>query len=154
MGKIFDLPAHPFFVHLPIVLLPVAVLLALYAVARPTFRDRYGRAIAAVAGVSFIGTFLAKESGEEMFEIMQRTPNVDKHQSLAQTTLIVAFVFALSFAGLVFSGRRSVLKAQQRWLTPTLMAVTVVSAIISAIWIARTGHEGAKLNWDAISGGG
>ena len=154
MSKIFGLPAHPFMVHLPVVLLPIAAILAVIAIIRPAFRAKYGAAIAAVTLVAFFATFFARQSGEQMYQLMNRGPNVDKHKSLANTTTILTFLFSGFFIVLVFGKRVSVLKNWQSWLVPALRVLVGVTAVLAAIWMARTGHEGARLNWNALSGQG
>src|ERR1700753_2836424 len=57
------LPAHPLFVHVPVVLIPVCVLAALGCAARPTLLGRYGIPICATAIVAMSSIFLAMQAG-------------------------------------------------------------------------------------------
>lgn len=59
MDSIFGIPAHPLFVHIPVVLIPLAAVGVVIMVIRPTWWERYKWATLAVAGVGMVGAIIA-----------------------------------------------------------------------------------------------
>src|ERR1700678_4032326 len=57
------LPAHPLFIHVPVILIPLSVLGALACAARPAWLDRYGILLSATAIVAMSSIFLAMQAG-------------------------------------------------------------------------------------------
>src|ERR1700729_1162320 len=57
------LPAHPLFVHVPVILIPAAVIAALVFMARPEWLGRYGVALCLVSIVAMSSVFLTMQAG-------------------------------------------------------------------------------------------
>src|SRR5580658_10374874 len=57
------LPAHPLFIHVPVVLIPVSVLGALAVAVRPVWLERYGIALSVTSIVAMSSIFLAMQAG-------------------------------------------------------------------------------------------
>ena len=55
IDKLFGLPAHPLLVHVPVVLVPLAALMAIAFAIRPAWLDRFGWWLVAVSGVGAVG---------------------------------------------------------------------------------------------------
>src|SRR6478735_1830999 len=66
MDKLFGLPAHPFLVHIPIVLLPLAAIGTVAIVARRTWYHSYRWIVLTIAAVGTLGAVLAASAGEEL----------------------------------------------------------------------------------------
>ncbi len=157
MEQIFDLPAHPLFVHAPLILVPLVALFGIVVLARPAWRARLGTwllGVSVVVGVAFI---LAFQSGEAFGDLMKSNPNADinysHHESLAETTRLFLFGMVLVLAVMVvfdrLARRRDDAAARQMVTGARLANVAaVVLGVLATIWIVRTGHEGAKLVWD------
>ncbi len=60
------LPAHPLFLHVPVILIPVATIGALILAARPRLFSRYGVALGALTVVALAGTFLTVSAGKAL----------------------------------------------------------------------------------------
>lgn len=156
MLKIFDLPAHPLFVHLPIVLLPLVSVLAVVAALRPRVQRFFGwwlpvMAVAVLAMVQF-----AMMTGTKL-DAGLNLGNAAKHRHLAETTRIFAFGLVVATFGLWWFGRQAAREAQAatatsrgRQLVMVFSALSVVLALLSTVWVARTGHEGAKIHWSGM----
>ena len=60
------LPAHPLFLHVPVILIPVAMIWALVLVARPAWFMRSGVLLGILTVVALAGTFLTVGAGEAL----------------------------------------------------------------------------------------
>ena len=60
------LPAHPLFLHVPVILIPVAAVWALVLVARPAWFMRSGVLLGILTVVALAGTFLTVGAGEAL----------------------------------------------------------------------------------------
>jgi hypothetical protein len=158
MDTIFDLPSHPLFSHFPIVLAPVIVLAAVAVAVRPAWRVALGPVVAGASLVTLVSLFLARRSGEELFELLQREPSIDRHEELANQSLVLWVLFVVITTAMVALHRRSGRSgapagARARAMVNVLAALSVLVGAVSTVWIARTGHEGAKSHWSFVSEG-
>jgi uncharacterized membrane protein len=153
MEKIFGLPAHPLMVHLPVVLIPVVAIAAVLLAVRRDWRSRFGIALVIASALSCVAVFVAKESGEAMFEYMNQAPAIDRHESLADTTLIFTFLLFFAIAAMVFLQRRAGKRATTR-LAVVVSVATIGLAVMATVGTIATGHEGAKVTWEEKTAGG
>ncbi len=155
------LPAHPLFIHIPVVMIPLSVIGALACVARPRWMERYGVLLCLCAIVAMSSIFLAMQAGaafEGALHLTGRTAQlISQHSSAAH---ILAFVFIaftailiLTFAsGRISSGMPTGLGLADRALGSrasygALRVVLVVLAIVAAFYVFRVGDLGAKAVW-------
>ena len=155
------LPAHPLFIHVPVVLIPVSVLGALACVARPAWLGRFGIALSLCAIVAMSSIFLAMEAGAALLPALHLTGYrlhlILMHQQAAH---ILAIVFVLFTACLIltFSAHRisggwptglgiadAILGSRAVYLL--LRAALVLLALVSAYYVFRVGDLGAKAVW-------
>ncbi len=157
-----DLPAHPLFVHVPVILIPVSVLGALAIVARPKWVDRYGILLCLCAIVGMSSIFLAMQAGAALSGALHLTGNaahlISEHSRDAHILAIVFVVFTavliLTFAAHRISGGSptglgiadSLLGSKTSYLA--LRAGLVVLALVSAFLVYKVGDLGAKAVWD------
>ena len=156
---IFDLPAHPLFVHVPVVLLPLLAIVTVAAAARPNVARRLGIWLPIASLLVFVSIFMAMNTGEAL-DKAQDLGNVKRHESLAETTRLLSFVLLVATVAMWWVNRRRTAGAatgegasvveRQRPLAMGLAAVTVVFAVLSAVWVIRTGHEGARVHWSGV----
>lgn len=155
MKELFGLPAHPLFVHIPIVLIPLVSIGVVLIALRPAWRRRYGWAAVGASAVVLLATLLTVSSGQEFDKRIGQFGLTEHHRQLGETTrwLVVAlFVFVLAFV-LVgrYTDRHASAAASLAWMRPLmagLAVVTVVAAALSTVWVVRTGHEGTKIVWE------
>src|ERR1700733_10828690 len=57
------LPAHPLFVHVPVILIPTTIVAAIVFTVKPQWFARYGIALAVVSIVAMSSVFLAMQAG-------------------------------------------------------------------------------------------
>ena len=154
MLKLFDLPAHTFFVHAPAVLIPLVSLASAAIALKPAWRRRYGWLVLAGSFGTLITTLLAVSSGEAFDEFLDGAVPTARHAELGhQTRLLVVLLFLL-VATVVWWGRRTDRRegaaASARRTAIALAALTLVVASAATVWVAMTGHEGARITWTGI----
>jgi hypothetical protein len=172
IDKLFDVPAHPLFVHVPVVFTPLAALGLLLVVIRPSWRVRFGWLVVAFAAVAAIGAQLAAGSGKKLEKRIDKNDAIQRHIDLSGTARPLVFVFfglALLYVALPWwldrQGRTTavaepadggiavrVREQAPAWSRPViavLAVLSVVSAGLATTWIIRAGHQGSKAVWQS-----
>jgi hypothetical protein len=151
------LPAHPLLVHLPVVMIPLALIGAIIALARPPWRSWAVPVTAVFATLGFAGVQLAVMSGEGLEELSGEEGEaiIERHAHLAEQARPIVFVFfllAVAAAVIVYllhrdgegdTGRTATL----RKLAAPVLALSVLTGALSTVWVYRTGHTGAEAVW-------
>src|SRR5215207_9297131 len=106
IDQLFDIPAHPLLVHVPVVFTPLAALGAVVIVARARWRRRFGWLVVAFAAFAAIGMQLATWSGEGLEDRIDPNESVEKHIDLAGTARPLVFVFFALVAAYVLVADR------------------------------------------------
>jgi hypothetical protein len=164
------LPAHPLFLHVPVILIPVAAIGALVLVAWPRLFVRNGLWIGLVAVVALGATNLTIGAGHALRNDLnlQGPGIVAQHASAADTLRILLIVFTalLLTAVAVFrtaGPRVTGLGPVDAALTTVrsgvalgvaLRVIVAVFAIASLYYVFHTGDLGAKAVWQHRLGGG
>lgn len=160
-------PAHPLFVHLPVVLVPLAALGLLAALVVPRWRHWALPVALAFAAIGTVGTYLAKESGESLEHRVEDTRGesdlLEEHTEMGDTLLPWVAVFAALLAGatvLDARGRRGAGAAEEggaarsdlaRLATPVL-AVALIGGGLATWKVYEVGHSGARAAWQDTTG--
>lgn len=156
------LPAHPLFVHVPVVLIPVTIVAAIVFVFRPQWLSRYGIALALVSIAAMSAIFLTMQAGAalrgELHLQGQAAKLISEHSQAAH---ILAIVYVLFTATLIvtFAARRisggmptglGLVDAplSSRSVYTALSALLVVLSIGAGYMVFRTGDLGAKAVWE------
>jgi hypothetical protein len=155
------LPAHPLFVHVPVILIPTTVVAAVVFMAKPKWLSRYGAALALVAIVAMSSVFLTMQAGAALrgdLNLQGRAANLISQHS--QAAHILAVIYVLFTAALIVtfaahrisSGMPTGLVMLDRLLSPRAMfsalRVGLVLVSIAAGYMCfRTGDLGAKAVW-------
>ena len=155
METLFGLPAHPLMVHAPVVFMPLALLLALVYLLRPSSRGGSGLLLLATALVTFVTSMAAKLSGEAFDEALNEQFTIDRshHQDLGDQTVLFVFIFLVVSLLAVGMGRvqarRGNAGGNAGAAAGTVASVLVVLAgVLATVWMIRTGHAGATLVHD------
>ena len=159
---IYDgLPAHPLFVHVPVVLIPTTVVTAVAFVIRPRWMSRYGVALALVSIVAMSSIFLTMQAGAALRAALhlqgEAATLISQH---AQAAHILAYVYVVFTATLIVTfaaqrisgGMPTGLRVVDRPLSSrstcaALRVVLVLLAIGAGYMVFRTGDLGAKAVW-------
>jgi uncharacterized membrane protein len=155
------LPAHPLFVHVPVVLIPTTVIIAVVFVVKPAWLTRYGIALALVSILAMSSIFLAMQAGAALRGALnlqgQAATLISEHSHAAH---ILAIVYVLFTATLIitFAAQRissgmptglSILDEllSSKALFSALRVLLVLLAIVTSYMVFRTGDLGAKAVW-------
>lgn len=152
MESINGLPAHPLFVHAPVVLMPLAMLGTLVLAFRPAWRRRVGFLLPGVAVIVLGVTQLAISSGSAFDEVVGDRVDTETHEGLALMTRNFIAVFLVASLLLALLDRWHARGGPPFVGSGILLAVvvTVASSLLATAWMVRTGDEGARLVWDGI----
>ncbi len=155
------LPAHPLFVHVPVILIPVTVVAALVFMARPEWLERYGIALALASIVAMSSVFLAMQAGgalESALHLQGEAAHLISQHSQAAHILAIVYTAFTAFLIVAFAARRishgrpTCLAIVDRLLSPPavfagLRVLVVVLALVAGFFTFRTGDLGAKAVW-------
>lgn len=160
IAGVFDqflgVPTHPLAVHAPLVLIPIATVVAIVFVVRADWRRRVGWFAPAIVLV-FVGMlFVAKESGEAAEDADNVIGDIDLHEDLAESTFTLAIIWFVLTLALAVWDRVGVERVRslsagaatrQDRIGLVLSVVTAIAAVVTTIWLLRTGHAGSESRW-------
>lgn len=173
--SLFGLPAHPFLLHAPLVLVPLLGLAVVGAMlAKPGARRRLTGPLAVAGVVVLVLLQLAIGSGEALRQSdadARASAEVSAHAGLADTLrlTVVAMTGALLVLALLDRGAAGPAAGdaalapteagatdRRRFLAGTLRAVAGAAGAAAIVWTFRTGHTGATAVWadQALASGG
>lgn len=173
IDTIYGLPAHPLFVHIPVVGIPLVALLFVAYLVLPAKRE--GLFWPTAIGIVFvtIATILAASTGESLEESLppeDRASSVlHHHTELGDQTRFIVILFAVAALGFLAldwwqrtqrdtTGAKTAANA----LTATLAQPRVMNLVlglgilavllgsVATVWDVRTGHAGAKSAWGDV----
>jgi uncharacterized membrane protein len=153
IDSFFGVPAHPLFVHLPVVLTPLALVTAILAIRKST-RPTFLWITAALAGMAFAGAQFAVDSGEALEERVRESAGLELHANLGEATrtlIAVFFVVALLMAAYeLYMSRRGGGSSVNTSIVRVLTVTMLLTGALATTWVARTGHQGAKITWEDV----
>ncbi len=157
MDEVFGLPAHPFLVHVPVVLIPLVAVGAIALAVRPSWRNRLSGPLALAALVTTVGVFLAQESGESLEERIDETDRVehlvDEHAEQAEPMLALSIISLVALGASALTTRSARAEDASAGRAKAALGVAVLAALLStatAVQVARVGHSGADAVWSDV----
>jgi hypothetical protein len=178
VGDIYSgLPAHPLFLHVPVVLIPLVTIATVAIALRERWLAQIGRLVAAVAVVALIGTILTMGAGTALADQLtqgrgtpfagdpsaaSRPDYISQHADAARQLRILMFLFVIGLVVLVLSDRvgRGLTRLggigellARRPSGIVLRVAVVVLAIGCFVMVIRVGDLGAKAVWLDRTGG-
>jgi len=150
MRTIDGLPAHVLFLHIPIVLVPLLCIAALCLVFKKNWRKRFSIPFAIASTLVAIATYATVYSGYRFDEITDGTFDVDKHESLAETTMIL--VLAMTLLGIIAAGLTKKISNEDSKLSTiglTFSVLTAGAAAAATYYMYRTGDAGVRNLWES-----
>jgi hypothetical protein len=169
------LPAHPLFLHVPVILIPVATIAAVVLAARPAWLDRHGVWVTAVAVVALGATNLTMGAGKALRNDLGLGPGgrvggfgglgfgggpevlIARHEHAADIlrillilfTALLIVVLAVYRADTGITPLDGILTRVRSLAGATLMLRVglVVLALASLYFVFHTGDLGAKAVW-------
>jgi hypothetical protein len=155
------LPAHPLFVHVPVILIPSTVVAAVVFVFKREWLSRYGIALAVVSIVAMSSIFLTMQAGAALRGELnlegEAAKLISEHSQAAHILAIIYVLFTatliVTFAAQRISGGMPTGLAivdellTPRWALAGLRVALVLLAIGAGYMCFRTGDLGAKAVW-------
>jgi hypothetical protein len=155
------LPAHPLFVHVPVILIPVTIVAAIVCMVKTDWFSRYGIALAVVSIAAMSSVFLTMQAGAALRGALNLHGTaahlISEHAQAAHILAIVYVVFTavliVTFAAHRISGGMPTgLGILDRVLSPPgvftgLRLVLVLLSLGAAVLVFRVGDLGAKAVW-------
>lgn len=154
ISKIFGLPAHPLFVHVPIVLVPVAMITSILAIFKK-FRREFLVATATMAVIGAVFLSLSTEAGESLKHDLPKSEAIHEHAEIGEQSQGPTIAFAAFAVSAVVAGeaiRRNFVyknRSLPKQIAPVLLALTLVGGVVSTVVVTQAGHSGAKAVWDS-----
>ncbi len=159
LEKIFGLPAHPLLVHAPVVLIPLAGLIAIVFAFKPAWLDRFGWGLVVLSGVGALGGILAAGSGEGLESLQNEAETAAREDhfllgEVARNLGIVFFLIVLAVVLVRYLARKKAAtegvwsKANSKGAAIVMSVLLVASAAAATVTISQAGHQGAKLVWE------
>ena len=147
--EIMGLPLHPLVVHAVVVLVPLAALGGIVISVWRAARRRYGWLTVAFAAAAAGSTFVAQEAGEALAaSIPQHSPLLEAHIAIGGQLLVWVILLFVGTLAVMISQRLIDQQHPSGRIALLLGAiVTVVTAAISVVQVARIGHAGATAVW-------
>jgi uncharacterized membrane protein len=156
------LPAHPLFVHVPVVLIPTTVVAAIVFMFKREWFARYGIALAVASIVAMSSIFLTMQAGAALRAALdlqgQAATLISEH---AQAAHYLAYIYVLFTATLIvtFAAQRisggmptglgvvdGLLSSKS--VFAALRVALVALSIAAGYMVFRTGDLGAKAVWE------
>ena len=160
IDSFFGIPAHPLFVHLPVVLTPLAAMTAL-VMFKPEWRRSYLWVTVVLSGVALIGAQLAVGSGESLEESVNESPALELHTDLGETArTIIAIFFVITLALAIYEYMQRRRTTSEDTSRPTVAIATVLTSLMviagafATGWVIKAGHQGAKVTWEDVGSEG
>lgn len=164
LEKIAGLPAHPLFAHLPVVIIPLAGILAILFAARPAWLDRFGWGLVGLSGVGMLGAILAAGSGEALEDMLERSGVgesnlLEDHTELGELARTAAVVFFVAVLAVVVVRSRAMKRPESGSLAKFIASkagalmlgiVLALSAAGATVTVAAAGHKGAEAHWRRV----
>jgi len=154
--EFFGVPTHPLAVHAPVVLVPIFTILAVVLAVRTDWRGRAWWLMPVGVLLMVAMLFVAKESGEAAAESNNVFGDIDEHEDLAEMTFIISLVWFVATVATAVRDRMTrtptplsadVAPADRDTAALVLGVLAAVLAILTTIWLIRTGHAGAESRW-------
>jgi hypothetical protein len=156
ISKFAGLPAHPLFVHIPVVLLPLVAIGAVAMAFSARIRDRLGWLVLGLTIVAGLSTQLTIESGQALVDSVPKSNALDRHIAIAESIRPLALLLFLVALGVMLIDRRARAdwpfprRSQTTppvWVSPVLATLTAVVALATCARLYQIGDTGAKATW-------
>jgi hypothetical protein len=160
---IYDgLPAHPLFVHVPVILIPTTIVVAVVFMFKREWFSRYGIALAVVSIVAMSSIFLTMQAGAALRAALHlQGPAARLISEHSQAAHILAIVYVLFTATLIVAFAAQRISGgmptglgivddllSPGWIVTGLRVVLVMLSIVAGYMCFRTGDLGAKAVWE------
>lgn len=132
--------------HIPVILMPTALAMLAFAMARKSTDLRYAALVlVVVAGVLGAGVYFTGEPAEEVVENLPDVSEeaIEQHEEAGLTAAVATGLAGLLALGALVASRR---REGPLWM----LAATFVVALVTSILLARTAHLGGQIHHSEI----
>jgi hypothetical protein len=147
LTTIFGLPTHILVIHGIVVGIPLAALVSMLVAVRKRWRDRFGWWVLAFDVLVVLGTWLARETGINLFNhlpaVVQQT--AANHRALGLNLIWFVLAMLVAVAALMAADRLG-----NRVLSSGLAVVVLATAVLAIIRVIQTGDAGAHAVWNGV----
>ncbi len=145
------LPAHPLLVHFIVVLAPLTAALAILCAVWPAARRRLVWPTLALAGITLVLTPITAEAGEWLYNRVEDTELVEKHEHLGETMIYFSIALLVAAVLLAFVHHRSSRGNNSKALSLIVAVLVIGVGVATSAQVYRIGHSGAESVWsDAL----
>jgi hypothetical protein len=163
IGTIYGgLPAHPLFLHVPVVLIPATVVIAVVFVFKRDWLARYGIALAGTSIVAMSSIFLTMQAGAALrgaLHLQGRAAKLISEHSHAAHILAIVYVAFTAILIVTFAAQRigggmptglGIVDdlLSPGWVAAGLRMLLVLLSVVAGYMVFRTGDLGAKAVWE------
>ncbi|WP_431976765.1 DUF2231 domain-containing protein [Micromonospora haikouensis] len=153
--EINGLPSHILVIHAAVVFVPLLALLASAYGLVPRWRPRLGWAVAGLAVLTPIVTWVSTETGEALQEAFEEKgfdkallAQIHEHSEYAETLLWFTVGLAIAAGALLLVTRNDDRVSRlPSWAPLLLTVVVVVLGVASLVYVFLTGDSGAEAAW-------
>jgi uncharacterized membrane protein len=151
--QINGLPVHALVLHAAVIFVPLLAAGAIAYAVIPRFRPRLGWAVALLAIAAPASTFVAKESGEELYDRLlaqglkgRGAEILSDHMGFGTRTFWFSLALGVVSLIMVFAtGRKT--SSLPRAADIALAVVMIGLAAVSGYYVFKTGDSGATAVW-------
>lgn len=141
------LPAHPLFVHVPVIVVPLAALATVILAFFPRYIERWAWWVVCLAGVGALGAILTAGSGEALEDRVDETALLERHADLGELARTVSIALFIVLA-IVAMAHRFISGSRIRTVLTSIILVGAATGAVGAI--AAAGHSGAESVWSEV----
>ncbi|GIM96028.1 DUF2231 domain-containing protein [Paractinoplanes toevensis] len=149
--QVNGLPVHALVLHAAVIFVPLLALGAIVYALIGKWRPKIEWAVVLLAVAAPVSTFVAKESGEKLYDRLiglglsgKGKEILDDHMGFGSMTFWFSLALGIVTLILVFLNRRGGLPKIAEWV---LAAAMVILAVLSGYYVFRTGDSGATAVW-------
>ena len=141
------LPVHPLVLHVTVVFIPLAALGLILMAVLPKWGARFGWVVTAAAAVALAFSFVTKESGEALEDLVGE-PGFDHAEWGERIPIVAGVLFVMCL--ILWLAQRSWAKKEDagKGLIIILGVLSVIVAAASMFMVYKAGDTGAKSVWE------
>jgi len=162
VNEVGGVPTHYLLVHLVVVAVPAAALVAIACALSPRVRRRWGTSALLMSVLAAISTYLAYETGHSLELALVGSEATRRHVAMGAALNAPTLVLALAVLGKVLFARLSErIKSEDdpRYRTAlrtagvVASAVTILAASTAVTTVYRIGNSGSNASWERVENG-
>jgi len=129
-------------------MVPFLALICIAFVFKPTWRQKCSKYLPFLVGPVTLATFLTVQSGYKFDELLEGTYDIERHEQLGKTALILVLVFFILSIIVALFDKSQKNKEPKKLVSTTLVFFLAISACTASYWVFLTGDEGVRNLWE------